>query len=180
MGSQIINTRYIQPEIFDTLEFERLYRDFFKPRNSTENFELGTDPTMFGFRQIIPRIFISENDKHNMFLYLFHEAEAKVLDHVAPYLFSGDPINFQIKPVELTRGTIPPFDDFELLWMVRLSITEVRILTMVEFEPYSAYSGDPHKHACKWCGGYTVDDSRGHCLGCGAPRNWEEFLYSAL
>ena len=24
---------------------------------------------------------------------------------------------------------------------------------------------------CSWCGGYTKNDKRGHCAGCGGPRN---------
>lgn len=26
-------------------------------------------------------------------------------------------------------------------------------------------------HHCSYCGGYTHNDMRGHCLGCGGPRN---------
>lgn len=29
----------------------------------------------------------------------------------------------------------------------------------------------PAKHACGYCGGHTVDDSRGNCAACGGPRS---------
>jgi len=29
---------------------------------------------------------------------------------------------------------------------------------------------DGFKYSCRYCGGYTKDDSRGNCSACGAPR----------
>jgi len=33
---------------------------------------------------------------------------------------------------------------------------------------------DIQKHPCPYCHGITYDDSRGHCCGCGAPREQEK------
>ena len=52
---------------------------------------------------------------------------------------------------------------------IRARLGEVR---QVELKPYPipSIAFFDEKHRCTHCGGNTIDDSRGHCSGWGAPR----------
>jgi hypothetical protein len=53
-----------------------------------------------------------------------------------------------------------------------LTANEMRQIMFDEFEPppIAAAQGAELKHDCGFCHGRTVDDVRGNCGACGAPR----------
>ena len=94
-----------------------------------------------------------------------------------------DAIYAAVKQAESTGGWIcikpelTEFDDFPMMqreFRVKVHCRPVeygRIYVPV----YEQSSMPIDVHKCTWCGGYTKNDMRGHCSGCGGPRN-EEYL----
>lgn len=60
---------------------------------------------------------------------------------------------------------------FELGLRVDTHVGDAKVYIPV----YESMSMPKDVFKCDWCGGYTKNDKRGHCAGCGGPRN-EKYL----
>ena len=67
----------------------------------------------------------------------------------------------------LAKNTCDIFDRRQLAVRVDASIADKKVYIPI-FE-HQSMPRDVFK--CSWCGGYTKNDKRGHCAGCGGPRN---------
>ena len=60
--------------------------------------------------------------------------------------------------------------DFETVYRILIECRPVQT-AKVYIPMYESALIPTDVHHCSYCGGYTHNDMRGHCLGCGGPRN---------
>lgn len=124
-------------------------------------YKFSNDPPL-GRCAVQTRVSIWEADNQDYLNYAIEGMLRNFVEEIIPHLNKG----LYIRPVTLSVGQQDFY--YEFILSSEISVVNEKPVIYKFVNDYSMIPKD--YNYCKWCGGHTKNDKRGHCGSCGGPR----------